>query len=260
MNPPRTTKHPRLSIVIPAFNERRRLPATLSSIAEYLEVSDVRAEVIVVDDGSTDGTAKAAKSVPGKGMPPKVIGFEGNRGKGAAVREGLLAARGDFVLFMDADNSTHVSEVEKLLAVATKATKRAKEPPIVIGSRYLPGSDIRIKQPWYRVWISRWGNRLIRYAVLPGVVDTQCGFKLLSRAAARDIALAMTREGFSFDIEMLTIARHYGYEMVEVPVNWYDTPGTRLRPLRSAFRTLRDLIAIRTNLVRGRYSPLPSAK
>lgn len=255
MNPPQ--KHPQLSIVIPAYNERRRLPATLSSIAEYLEVSDVRAEVIVVDDGSIDGTAKAAKQVPGKGMPPKVIGFEGNRGKGAAVKEGLLAARGDFVLFMDADNSTHVSEVEKLLAVATKKAKGKHAPQIVVGSRYLPGSDIRIKQPWYRVWISRWGNRLIRYAVLPGVIDTQCGFKLLGREAAREIAPAMTREGFSFDIELLTIARHYGYEIAEVPVNWYDTPGTRLRPMRSAFRTLRDLVAIRMNLVRGRYAPIP---
>ncbi|HEY8108740.1 MAG TPA: dolichyl-phosphate beta-glucosyltransferase [Patescibacteria group bacterium] len=251
MNPPKRT--PKLSIVIPAYNERRRLPATLSSIAEYLEVSDLDAEVIVVDDGSTDGTAKVAKQVPGRGMPPKVIGFEGNRGKGAAVKEGLLAARGDFVLFMDADNSTHVSEVEKLLAIATK--KGA--PQVVVGSRYLPGSDIRIKQPWYRVWISRWGNRLIRYAVLPGVIDTQCGFKLLARDAAREIAPTMTREGFSFDIEMLTIARHYGYEMTEVPVNWYDTPGTRLRPIRSAFRTLRDLAAIRMNLVRGRYASLP---
>ncbi|MDP9212189.1 MAG: hypothetical protein M3N59_02840 [bacterium] len=97
---------------------------------------------------------------------------------------------------------------------------------------------------------------MIRYAVLPGVVDTQCGFKLLRRAAAREVAAAMTREGFSFDIELLTIARHYGYRIAEVPVNWYDTPGTRLRPIRSALRTLRDLIAIRFNLVRGRYAPV----
>ncbi len=242
----------KLSIVIPAYNEARRLPSTLASIAEYLEVSDLAAEVIVVDDGSTDGTVKAAKSVPGRGMPPKVIGFEGNRGKGAAVREGLLAATGDCILFMDADNSTHISEVEKLLTAASGKDA----PEVVVGSRYLPGSDIRIKQPWYRVRISRWGNRLIRYAVLPGVIDTQCGFKLLRRGAALEIAAAMTREGFSFDIEMLTIARHYGYRITEVPVNWYDTPGTRLRPIRSAFRTLRDLVAIRLNLVRGRYAPV----
>ncbi|MDP9212188.1 MAG: glycosyltransferase [bacterium] len=131
----------KLSIVIPAYNEARRLPSTLASIAEYLEVSDLSAELIVVDDGSSDGTVKAAKSVPGRGMPPKVIGFEGNRGKGAAVREGLLAATGDFVLFMDADNSTHISEVEKLLAAATGT----EAPEVVVGSRYLPGSDIRIK-------------------------------------------------------------------------------------------------------------------
>lgn len=206
----------------------------------------------MVDDGSTDGTAKAAQSVPGRGMPPKVLGFEGNRGKGAAVKEGLLAAKGEYVLFMDADNSTHISEVEKLLAVATK--KGA--PQVVIGSRYLPASDIRLKQPWYRVQISRWGNRLIRYTILPGVIDTQCGFKLLTREAAREIAPSMTRDRFSFDIELLTIAHHYGFEIKEVPVNWYDTPGTRLRPIRSAFRTFRDLVTIRMNLMKGHYATL----
>lgn len=245
----------KLSIVIPAYNEARRLPGTLASIAEYLDVSELSAEVIVVDDGSTDGTVEAAKAVPGKGMPPKIIGFEGNRGKGAAVKEGLLAATGDYVLFMDADNSTHITEVEKLLAVATK-----DKIPVVIGSRYLDSKSIKIKQPWYRVWLSRMGNRLIRHTILPGVLDTQCGFKLFKRQAAHDIAPLLTRERFSFDMELLVIAKQLGYDIREVPVNWYDTPGTRLRPIKSAFGTLRDLVRIKWNLMRGRYEPAAESK
>jgi dolichyl-phosphate beta-glucosyltransferase len=239
----------KLSIVIPAYNESRRLPATLAAIAEYLELTDASAEVIVVDDGSSDNTAQAARSVPGKGMPPKVIGFEGNRGKGAAVKEGMLAAKGDYVLFMDADNSTHITEVEKLLPVAEAGT------PVVVGSRYLDEDSIKLKQPWYRVWISRNGNRLIRYTILPGVIDTQCGFKLFSREAAQAIANKLTMERFSFDIELLVVAQQLGYGITEVAVNWYDTPGTRLRPIRSALRTLKDLVVIKINQLRGRYKP-----
>jgi dolichyl-phosphate beta-glucosyltransferase len=247
---PKATDRMKLSIVIPAYNEARRLPATLASITEYLDLAEFAAEVIVVDDGSTDGTAEAAKSVPGKAMPPKIIGFEGNRGKGAAVKEGMLAATGDYVLFMDADNSTHITEVEKLLKIAVK-----DKTPVVIGSRYQDAESIKIKQPWYRVWISRMGNRLIRHTVLPGVLDTQCGFKLFSKKAAKEIAPQLTMTGFSFDMELLVIAKQLGLEIREVPVNWYDTPGkTRVRPLKSSLATLRDLIKIRWNVYRGRYA------
>lgn len=241
----------KLSIVIPAYNESRRLPATLAAISEYLELSTVSAEVIVVDDGSSDNTAQAARGVPGKGMPPKIIGFEGNRGKGAAVKEGLLAAKGDYVLFMDADNSTHITEVEKLLPVAEQGT------PVVVGSRYISPDSIKIKQPWYRVMISRNGNRLIRYTILPGVIDTQCGFKLFSRDAARNIAEKLTMNRFSFDIELLVIAQQLGYQITEVAVNWYDAPGSKVaRPIRDSFRTLRDLGTIKYNQLRGRYQPV----
>lgn len=237
-----------LSIVIPAYNEARRLPATLASISEYLELSGRRAEVIVVDDGSSDGTAEAVRSQPGAAMPPKVLGFEGNRGKGAAVREGLLAATGDYVLFMDADNSTHVTELEKLLPIAESGT------PIVVGSRYLDRDSIKIKQPWYRVAISRVGNLMIQLLILRGVKDTQCGFKLFTNEAAHDVASRLTMEGFSFDMELLVIAKQLGCQFTEVPVNWYDTPGTRLRPLKSSLQTLRDLLHIKWNQRRGRYA------
>lgn len=210
--------------------------------------------MIVVDDGSTDGTREAARSVPGAGMPPKVIGFEGNRGKGAAVKEGMMAAQGEYVLFMDADNSTHITEVEKLLTVAEKNV------PVAIGSRYMDSDSIKIRQPWYRVWLSRVGNQMIQLVLLPGVRDTQCGFKLFQRDAARNIARLLTMDRFSFDMELLVIAKRLGYEIQEVPVNWYDTPGTRLRPIRSALRTLADLLKIKYNVVRGRYAKDRSAR
>ena len=244
----------KLSIVIPAYNEARRLPTTLSAVSGYLDLSGIEAEVIVVDDGSTDGTREAARSVPGAGMPPKVIGFEGNRGKGAAVKEGMMAAQGEYVLFMDADNSTHITEVEKLLTVAEKNV------PVAIGSRYMDSDSIKIRQPWYRVWLSRVGNQMIQLVLLPGVRDTQCGFKLFQRDAARNIARLLTMDRFSFDMELLVIAKRLGYEIQEVPVNWYDTPGTRLRPIRSALRTLADLLKIKYNVVRGRYAKDRSAR
>ncbi len=243
----------RLSVVIPAYNESRRLPATLAAISGYLEATDLDVEVIVVDDGSTDGTAEAVRAMPGKGMPPKLTRFEANRGKGAAVREGLLAATGDYVLFMDADNSTRINEVEKLLQVAQRGT------PVVIGSRHLDGDSIKIKQPWYRVGVSRLGNRLIQLVILPGVRDTQCGFKLLDGRAAHDIARLLTLERWSFDMELLVVAKQLGLEIREVPVNWYDTPGTRLRPIKASFQTLLDLLRIKCKQLRGRYPDEPQA-
>ncbi len=239
----------KLSIVIPAYNEARRLPATLASIAEYLELSGLDAEILVVDDGSTDGTIEAVRNLPGRGLPPRIISFEGNRGKGAVTRDGMLEAKGDFVLFMDADNSTHVTEVEKLLNIAEQGI------PVVIGSRYLEKDSIKIKQPWYRVMISRAGNALIQAVLLRGIKDTQCGFKLFSHDAASQIASRLTMERFSFDMELLVIAKQLGLEIREVPVNWYDTPGTRLRPIKSSLQTLFDLVRIRFNVSRGRYAP-----
>jgi dolichyl-phosphate beta-glucosyltransferase len=149
---------------------------------------------------------------------------------------------------MDADNSTRISEVERLLAVAMAGA------PVVIGSRYLDRESIKIRQPWYRVALSRAGNRVIQRVLLDGVRDTQCGFKLFSRDAAQALARRLTRERFSFDMELLVIAKRLGYRVEEVPVNWYDSAGTRLRPIRSALQTLADLVSIRWNLSRHGYA------
>ena len=237
----------KLSIVIPAFNEASRLPATLAAIEEHM---GPEGEVIVVDDGSVDGTAERVRADVGSGISPRLIRSEQNRGKGAAVREGVLAANGEYVLFMDADNSTHIKEVDKLLWWAERGAH------VVIGSRYIEPDRVKIRQPRYRIWLSRAGNGLIRLLLLRGISDTQCGFKLFSREAARRIFALQRMDGFSFDIELLAIAKQLGYPPTEVPVDWYDRPGTRLRPVRSSVQTLGDLIRIRWYLTRGRYEPM----
>lgn len=234
-----------LSIVIPAYNEARRLPATLRGVEAYLRSSGRRAEVLVVDDGSTDGTTQAARVDDGYPAPVRLVALPRNRGKGAAVRTGLLAAEGERILVMDADQSTPIGEVERLLPALDAGSG------IAIGSRYLVKGSITIRQPWYRVAISRLGNGLVRAVVLPGIEDSQCGFKLFTREAARAVAGRLTMDGFSYDIELLVVARRLGIPIASVPVTWADTPGTRFRPLWSSFQTLRDLVAIRRRLGRA---------
>ena len=234
-----------LSIVIPAYNEAERLPPTLTAIAAYLGSTGLDAEVIVVDDGSSDGTAEAARNATGVAMPPQVLRHEQNRGKGAAVREGILAAEGEYILFMDADSSLPIEEVAKLLPVAEAGT------PVVIGSRYVDPDSIHEAQRWYRAAISRFGNYLVQRLLLPGISDTQCGFKLLRREEGRQLASLLTVDRFSFDMELLVDAKQLGLEVREVPVNCYYSHGTRLRPVWSSLQTFRDLLRIRSKLRRG---------
>jgi len=237
---------PLLSIVIPAYNEERRLPPTLDSIYAFLTELSFSFEVIVVDDGSDDQTAAVARKTRSR-QNIRVLRLPVNQGKGAAVQKGLLATTGEYVLIMDADNATRIDELAKLLPVARWGF------PVVIGSRYLQRDSIKIKQPWYRILISRLGNRLIQIVLLPGIKDTQCGFKLFTSGAAKQIASLITMKRFSFDMEMLTIARSLGEPIKEVPVNWYDAPGTRLRPIKASLQTFRDLLLIRWKRSRGAY-------
>jgi dolichyl-phosphate beta-glucosyltransferase len=230
----------RLSVVIPAFNEAARLPGTLDSVTRYLSGRHYRAEVIVADDGSTDGTAESLRDVPSRGVRVRILQLE-HRGKGAAIRDGMLAARGRYVLFMDADNSSRITEIERMLPAAEAGAR------VVIGSRYVEKGSVKLRQPWYRVVVSRVGNRMIRATVLPGIKDTQCGFKVFEGGVARELAARLTRTGYGFDIELLVLARRLGYEVVELPVSWYDAAGTRIRPVRSSIQTLRELAWIRAH-------------
>ena len=236
-----------LSVIIPAYNEEKRLPGTLDSIAEYIKSMKKEVEVIVVVDGSRDNTKQVAESYKDKIAGLRVLDYGDNRGKGFAVKTGMLEAKGEYVLFMDADNATPLSEVEKLWPFVSGYE-------IVIGSRHLKDSNVVIKQPWYRILISRLGNFVIQALIIKDIKDTQCGFKLFTCKAAQEIFSRQQIDRWGFDMEILSIAQKVlGYKIKEVPVSWYNSAESRLRPVRDALRTLRELLKIKSNLITGKY-------
>lgn len=238
-----------LSVVIPAYNEEKRLPTTLEKVCQFLNESSYQGiEVIVVDDGSSDNTAGVVNEMAKECEFVKLIKLPGNRGKGYAVNQGVLEAKGDYVLFMDADNSTPITELDKLLTVMNKGKWS-----LVIASRYLQESNVRVEQPWYRVLMGRLGNLLINMFLLRGIKDTQCGFKLFRNDIAKAIFKRQTIWRFAFDMEILFIARKLGYSFKEVPVSWVNVEGSRLRPIKDGLRTFRDLLKIRSQYYLGRY-------
>ena len=246
MPKPKTNSRIYLSVVIPAYNEERRLPKSLAEIKRFLIRKPFSHEVIVVSDGSEDGTVSLVRRLARNYPELRVIDNKVNRGKGAAVRDGVLAARGRYVLVSDADNATPISELDKLMAWIDKF-------PIVFGSRHKPGAKIMVKQGFWRVVLSRASNLLIRWLLLPGIYDTQCGFKLFENSAAKSIFPLATIDRFGWDFEVLTIARELGYSFFEQPIVWYNDPETKVRAGRDALRTLRDLLKVKWNILKGHY-------
>ncbi len=238
----------KLTLVIPAYNEAQRLGGTLDAVAAYLSQAGIDANVIVVDDGSTDGTADVAAQYAVSGHPVDVITLPGQRGKGAAVRAGMLAADADVVGFVDADLSTPLDELPRAL----DAFDRGHD--VVIGSRALSRSRLlRAQSPARRV--SAWFFRGIApiTAGLHGFPDSQCGFKFFRRDVAQELFAATVVERWVFDVEVLRLAVHRGYRVAQIPVAWRDHPGSRLRLTRVAFGVLRDLVRIRLRFALGRY-------
>ena len=232
---------PFLSVVIPAYNEEGRLAPTLARIKEYLAAQGRSWEVLVVDNASSDRTAEVARSA---GV---AVLHEPRRGKGAAVRRGMLAARGEYLLLSDADLSTPIEEVERLM----EALRAGSD--IAIGSRALPESKLPVRQPWYRELVGRAGNVLVRLVAVRGIADTQCGFKLFPAQVAQRLFGAQLTRGIAFDMEILFLAQRLGMRIAEVPVTWIDSPDTRISRTRDSLDALKDLARIRWNWLRGRY-------
>jgi glycosyltransferase involved in cell wall biosynthesis len=237
---------PFLSIIIPAHNEESRLPRALGQVFAYLEKQPYSAEVLVVDNGSTDGTLPLARGYC-KTYPALRVLHEEKRGKGRAVHLGVLAASGQYRFAADVDFSMPVEEINRFLPPLCNAD-------IAIASREAPGA-IRYNEPYYRHLTGRVFNGLIRLLVLPGLQDTQCGFKCFRAAAAEDIFRYQTLTGWSFDVELLYIAHRRGYSIAEIPIPWYFNANSRVNVLRDSLRMFLDLLAIRRNARRGVYDP-----
>ncbi len=238
-----------ISLVIPAYNEEKNIESVIRGASDYFNDRALSYEIIVVNDGSTDGTSREVLHASSRDPAIQLISLEKNYGKGYAVNTGVLRARGDSIVFSDADGSTPIEELDHFLPLLKEGTD------ILIGSRYIRMSSIHIRQPWYRVLLGRCGNLLIRKLLLPEIMDTQCGFKVMKKESAHTIFSKQTIHRWGFDMELLVIAKLHGFTIKEIPVRWYDTINrkSRFRPIRDAHRTLRDLIKIKRNLKQGVY-------
>jgi dolichyl-phosphate beta-glucosyltransferase len=247
---------PDLSVIIPAYNEEKRLPGTLDQVLAYLVQQPYSYEVLVVDDGSRDATREIVARFAAESACVRLVEYGGNRGKGYAVRQGMRAATGERILMSDADLSTPIEELETLAARLEDGFD------IAIGSRALPESNLAVRQPPLRELIGRGFNLVVRILAVPGIHDTQCGFKLFSRAAAHDIFPLLTVDQWAFDVEALLVARKMGYRIAEVPVTWVNEENSKVNVARDFVRTLLDLGRIRLywSLRSPRRSPLAACR
>jgi glycosyltransferase involved in cell wall biosynthesis len=237
---------PFLSIVIPAYNEEQRLPDTLAQVCSFLNDQTYTHEVLVVENGSTDGTLKVTREFARRHPQLRVLQADG-RGKGLAVREGMLEASGEYRFMCDADLSMPISEVNRFLPPILE------DFDIAIGSREAPGA-VRYDEPQYRHLGGRAVNTMIRMLALPGLQDTQCGFKCFREPVAEELFRAQTLMGWSFDIELLYMARKHNYKIVEIPVPWYFNPESKLNVVQDAVKMGVDICTIHYNALRGIYN------
>jgi dolichyl-phosphate beta-glucosyltransferase len=241
------TREPMISVIIPAFNEQDRLEPTLRSIVGYLRSRGVAREVIVVDDGSRDGTSDLAARLSSEFPEVRMIRLARNSGKGCAVRTGVLNAMGTEVLFADADGATPIEEIERLEAALAAGAD------VAIGSRALYARGVEVRTRFYRKVMGRIFHSLVSMLTVRGIQDTQCGFKLLKAGIAHDLFCRMRMDGFSFDVEVLLMAQRCGYKVAEIPVNWTHQPGSRVNLVTDSLRMAVDLFRIRAHAMRGHY-------
>ncbi len=237
---------PFLSLIIPAHNEEIRLLGTLKQIFEFTDRQSYSIEVLVVENGSLDGTYRIAQDYAAQHSQMRVV-QNAQSGKGRAVRQGMLAAQGEYRFMCDVDLSMPVGEINRFLPPALQGYD------IAIASREAPGA-VRHEEPYYRHFVGRIYNGLIRLLALPGLQDTQCGFKCFTGTVAEDVFPRQTLIGWSFDVEILFIARLLGYKVVEIPIHWYYNPHSKISVVRDSFKMGVDLLTIRLNTLRGVYT------
>lgn len=242
-----------LSIIIPLYNEEKRVIESIGKLDSYFSNQKYSYEIIFVNDGSSDETISKLKTRISKLRNIRIIDNKKNHGKGYVVRQGIMSAVGKYILFTDVDLSTPIKEIEKLLPYIEKY-------PVVIGSRYLKKDSIKIAQPLSRRIISRVGNLFIKLFLGLSYVDTQCGFKLFESKAAKDIFKRSTIDRWGFDMEILAIAKALGYKVKEVAVDWYDDPRSQVRASRAAWNTIKEVAKIRDNIKKGVYNNENSGK
>lgn len=236
----------RLSVIIPAYNEEKRIEATLKAVDAYLEKQPYDYEIIVVDNASQDRTMEVVKNLEATTVQNARVISQTVKGKGAAVQKGVAEAQGQYVVFMDADNATPISEIEKFWPYLQEGYE------VVIGDRYMDETH-RAKQPWYRTLLSRGSNMLIQFVLIPHIHDTQAGFKAFDAQAAKKIFKQITIHGWAFDMELLAIALHMSYRIKPVSIIREEHGGSTVPP--SAFiQSLRDLFIIKWRMITGKYS------
>ena len=240
--------HPFLSVVIPAYNEEARIAQTLETLAGYLQGRSYSWEVIVVDDGSQDGTARLAQAAADRDPRIRLVSLS-HRGKGWAVKAGMLNAQGQHRFLADADLSMPIEHLERFLPPALP------DVDIAIGSREAPGSR-RFHEPLRRHLMGRVFNRMVRLLAVRGFSDTQCGFKRFEAQAAETLFAMQRAHGFGFDVEVLFLAQRMGMRIKDVPIDWYYEEGSKVKPLRDSFLMLKDIFAVRWSHARGKYGKL----
>lgn len=228
-----------ISVVIPAFNEELRLPRTLSETIPYLRSHFQNFEVLVVNDGSVDGTSDLVRRISLESPEVRLIELAHNMGKGAAVRTGMSECRFDLAIFLDADGSTPISELAKLTAAISEGYDMA------IGSRALASDSTSVTTKWYRKYLGRMFNFCVNLLIVPGIADTQCGFKLFKKDCAKFLFATQKSDGFSFDVEILYLARKAGFRIKEIPINWTNVAGSKVNLVVDAAKMFRDVFRFR---------------
>jgi dolichyl-phosphate beta-glucosyltransferase len=246
LDKPMTSSPPFLSIIVPAHNEETRLLATLEQIRDFLRPQPFVTELLIIENASTDRTLEIAQQFA-REFPGTTVLHDDRPGKGLAVQTGMLAARGEFRFICDADLSMPIEEILKFLP------PRLSQVDIGIASREAPGA-VRYDEPVYRHWVGRIFNTMVRWLVLPGLQDSQCGFKCFTKEAAEKLFPFQTIYGWTFDVEILAIARKLGFKIVEVPIPWYYHGSSKVRVLQDSMHMAHDLLKIRRNLRNGIYA------